>query len=210
MSARLIPRLISRLGAMLLILIYGVSVMATETPDYSVAQTLAEKIEVRDYPSSIIAKVTVSGERDDAANTAFRQLAGFIFGGNESSEKIAMTAPVVQKPVELSATQSELDSDNALWDVHFIMPSKYNLDTLPVPEDERITITQKPAYRAVAIRFSGLGRPANLAKHKTKLDEAVSQAGLTITSDPIYAFYNAPFVPGFMRRNEVMYELALK
>ncbi len=71
-----------------------------KTPDYTVVSQ-QKNIEVREYPPMLIAEVRVSGTRQEAANQGFRLLADFIFGNNQvpdaKSEKIAMTAPVMQK-----------------------------------------------------------------------------------------------------------------
>lgn len=176
--------------------------MATETPNYSVTQEMGDKYERRAYPSMLLAEVTLTGTRGDAANAAFRILANFIFGDNEQDTKIAMTAPVVQVPVAPDVSGSANS-----WTVNFMMPSKFTLATLPKTQDSRIRIYESAPYEAISLRFSGRSTLRNLAKHKDKLDAKIRALGLSVDPTPIYAFYDAPYVPGFARRNEIMYRL---
>jgi len=165
---------------------------AVELPDYVVVESLEDGIEIRDYPSLLIAEVTVSGERDRAANMAFRKLAGFIFGGNDTKTSIKMTAPVVQTP------QGE-----GQWVVNFMMPSKFNRDNLPAPDNADIRIRETEPVRVVSLRFKGRAGAKSLAKrHQQILDYTAAQGFETIGA-PYYAFYDAPMVPGPFRRNEV-------
>ena len=67
--------------------------MAVEEPGFQIVNAEGD-FELQDYPSLVVAEVTVGGDRRDASNEGFRLLAGYIFGGNAGSSKIAMTAPV--------------------------------------------------------------------------------------------------------------------
>jgi len=183
---------------------------AEELPDYTVVETI-DDIEIRQYRPMILASVTVEGDRDEAVNKAFRILAGFIFGDNQSRGEIAMTAPVTQAPSEkiaMTAPVTQSAAAGARWRVDFMMPSKYTLETLPKPNDPRISITRTEPSRAVAIRFSGRITDANFEKHKRTLDAFVEGRGLVTDGAAQFAYYNGPFTPFFMRRNEVIYRLA--
>ena len=197
-------------------LLSGVKAMAIEKPNYTVEMTEG-KFEVRQYPPMMLAEVKVTGDRNQAANRGFRKLAAFIFGDNTPNAKIAMTAPVVQTPqnqkaksekIAMTAPVVQTPNSEGRWTVNFMMPSEYSMDSLPKPTDGDIRIYMTEPYRTVSIRFSGRGRMKNLNKHQAKLDEFVSAQGLKIVGGPEYAFYNAPFVPPFLRRNEVHYRLA--
>ena len=189
----------------------GAKAMATEKPDYSVVMTQG-KFEIREYPSMLLAEVKVTGDRRQAANRGFRKLAGFIFGDNQPNAKIAMTSPVMQTPksekIAMTAPVMQTADKNGAWTVNFMMPSEYSMETLPKPTDPDIRIFESTPYSTVSIRFSGRGEIKNLTKHQTKLDEFISAQGLKIIGGPEYAFYDAPFVPPFLRRNEVHYRLA--
>jgi hypothetical protein len=192
-------------------LLSGAKAMAIEKPNYTVVMS-EDKFEVREYPPMMLAEVKVTGNRDQAANRGFRKLAAFIFGDNTPNSKIAMTAPVMQKPesqkIAMTAPVMQTPNADGKWTVNFMMPSEYSMETLPKPTDSDIRIYMSEPYRTVSIRFSGRGKMKNLNKHQAKLDEFVAAQGLKIVGGPEYAFYNAPFVPPFLRRNEVHYRLA--
>lgn len=198
-------------------LLSGNNAMAIEKPDYTVILS-DDKFEIRDYPAMIFAEVTVTGDRDQAANRGFRKLAAFIFGDNQRNAKIDMTSPVMQTPKSVKDVKSEkiamtapvvqTPNGNGQWVVNFMMPAEYSLETLPKPIDEDIRIFKTKPYRSVSIRFSGRGTIKNLKKQQAKLDSFVEKHGLVVTGEPEYAFYNPPIVPPMFRRNEVHYRVS--
>ena len=196
--------------ALALLFLVGAEAMATEKPDYNTVMTEG-KFEVREYPSMLLAEVKVTGDRGEAANRGFRKLAAFIFGDNLPNAKIAMTSHVTQTPksekIAMTAPVMQTPIKNGEWTVNFMMPSEYSMETLPKPTDSDIRIFKSKPYRTVSIRFSGRGKMKSLKKHQAKLDDFVAAQGLKITGGPEYAFYDAPFVPPFLRRNEVHYRL---
>jgi len=163
-----------------------------ETPEYTVIKSY-KNIEIRDYPSYIVAEVCNSGERDKAANESFMILFDYISGKNIPNEKISMTVPVEQI------------KENNNWKMSFVLPSKYTLETVPKPKDVRIKIYKQEASKRIVIRFSGFSSDSNLSKNKQKLDNYIKENGIKVKSEAIYAFYNAPFTLPFLRRNEIMY-----
>ena len=60
----------------------------TEEQKFTILEEI-NNIQIREYDPVIYASVT---SKDN--NNMFRILAGYIFGGNDSNQKIAMTAPV--------------------------------------------------------------------------------------------------------------------
>ncbi len=186
--------------------------MAIEHPPYSV-EISETPCEVRDYASTIVASVTVSGSRQDAVNAGFRILAGYIFGDNQTQGKIAMTAPVTQgaagetiamtAPVEQNMTQNG-------WEIRFTMPAAYTLSTLPKPRDARIHLVPVPAHRTAAITFSGFWSDSNLLSHRAQLLEFLKKHELQPVSAPVYAFYDPPWTPWFWRTNEVLIDVAAR
>ncbi len=187
--------------------------MAIEEPKYRVLETIG-KIELREYGPSLMAEVETTGERSAAINAGFRILAGYIFGGNQGGNKIEMTAPVTQAPepgtkqgekIAMTApvTQEPVGAANeSRWRVAFMMPDKFTLETLPKPNDERISFrVSEPAKRAVIV-FDGFSTQSNLETHRTKLEAFVRARGLKTTGDYLIAFYNDPFTLPWNRRNE--------
>ena len=168
-----------------------------ETPPYeTVRADEGQGIEIRRYPPLLAAEVTRRGSRDDAVRAGFGPLAGYIFAKEREGEKIAMTAPVTQAPGEGGA-----------WTIRFIMPQGYDRETLPVPAGEDVEIVEIPERRIAAIRFSGRQTDALLAEKEAALREWLQDQELASDGAATFAYYNDPFTPGFLRRNEVLVEL---
>lgn len=180
-----------------------------ERPDYEVISSAQAGIEMRRYAPMTIAQVTMQGEREEAIGDGFRLLADYIFGNNTVSQEIAMTAPVQQQASEKIAMTAPVQqqAEGNAWTVSFVMPSDYTMETLPKPNNERVTLKQIPAKRVIAITFSGTNSDENIAEHEKQLKAYIQANNLQITGAPTYAFYNPPWTLPPMRRNEVMIEL---
>jgi hypothetical protein len=179
--------------------------MAIEEAPYEVVK-VEGSFEIRDYAPHILAETLVDGDFDEAGSSAFRRLFSYISGDNRSQTKIAMTAPVSQQSgekIDMTAPVGQQKSGDQ-WVVSFMMPASYNMETLPAPDDPLVTLRQVPARRMATIRYSGFWNEKNYQKNKTKLDSWVQKEGLSVNGEPIWARYNAPFVPWFMRRNEIL------
>jgi SOUL heme-binding protein len=192
------------------------SVMAYEEPKHRIIETIGA-IEIREYAPTIVAEVEVEGDRSEAANKGFRALAGYIFGGNKSTQKIAMTAPVTQEPqvaasekIAMTApvTQNPVGSASTgadgvqRWRVTFTMPSKYTLETLPKPDNAAVKLSIQPGEKRVTIRFSGFSTVTNLDKHRALLEAFVAERRLQTKGPYSVAFYDDPFTLPWNRRNE--------
>ncbi|MEK9657277.1 MAG: heme-binding protein [bacterium] len=153
-------------------------------------------IEIRNYETITKAEVRVSGTRKDAATHAFRQLFRYISGGNETATKIAMTTPVAQ-----------VQQEDGSWRICFFMPKAMTATNTPAADNTQIEIITVPDVRMAAIRFSGRANQQLLDKKAAELKAYLSQQNYSFNDQAVYAFYNAPFVPGFLRRNEVLFEL---
>jgi hypothetical protein len=167
-----------------------------ETPSYRVVEADGA-IELRAYPEMIAAEITTTGSRRDAVRAGFRPLAGYIFAKEREGDKIAMTAPVTQRAGE-----------GQDWTVQFIMPSQYTMEDLPAPVRKDVRLTPIAPRQRVAIKFSGVADDELIAKQESLLRAWMEARGLTPDGAPIYAYYNDPFTPGFLRRNEVIFDLA--
>ncbi len=167
------------------------------------------KFEIREYAPLIVAEVEVSGEREKAINEGFRLIAGYIFGGNLATNKIAMTAPVSQQRSEKMAVTAPVtqQAGGGVWKVRFVMPDSYSLDTLPKPNNDRVKLIPVPSKRFVVIRFSGSQTDRNMKPYEKQLLNYVVERKLTSVGEPIFAFYNPPWTLPFLKHNEVMIEL---
>ncbi|MBT8092256.1 MAG: heme-binding protein [Gammaproteobacteria bacterium] len=162
--------------------------MALEEPAFEVVAEFAE-FEVRRYEPYLVAEVDVA-----SGNSAFRTLAGFIFGDNSDSKKMQMTAPVESRPSE----QENMDTYS------FVMEKQYTLDTLPKPNDESIRVLERPARVVAARRFSGRWTDANFRRQLDVLQRSLAENNIEASGPAEQARYNSPFTPSFMRRNEVI------
>jgi hypothetical protein len=174
-----------------------------ETPNYTVLEKDGD-IEVRRYPELVAAEVRREGARFEAVRRGFGPLAGYIFAKERGGEKIAMTAPVTQ---QRTSTTTEPVAQKGPWRVRFIMPSKYTLDDLPKPAQGGVRLVTVPTATVAAIRFSGVATDPLIAEEQEKLLGWIEERGWSPTAAPTYAYYNDPFTPGFLRRNEVMVEV---
>lgn len=181
---------------------------ATEQARYSVVQKKGD-VELRAYEPAIVAEVSVGGTRDSAVQQGFRILADYIFGANEPKQKIAMTAPVTQQAGETIAMTAPVTQQGQAdrWQVRFIMPAGYSLDTLPKPKDARIHLIAVPARRVAAITFSGFWSDAAMQTHRDELAAAIKAMGLQPVGAATFAYYDPPWTLPFMRRNEVLWDV---
>lgn len=160
-------------------------------------------IEIRDYPALVVAEVTRRGDRNGAVRAGFSPLAGYIFAKNRDGERVSMTAPVTQAPAKSSAGGDPPDS----WAIRFIMPSKYTLDTLPKAAGDDVRLLDAPPSRRAAIRFPGVATDSSIAANEAALRAWLAARNIAIRGAPTYAYYNDPFTPGPLRRNEVMFDV---
>jgi hypothetical protein len=195
------------MGAMtgLAALLPGVT-SAVEEAEYRVLQQDG-MFELREYAPSIVAETVVQGDFDDAGSRAFRKLFRYIDGNNVAQQEIAMTAPVSQGPasekIAMTSPVGQQASDGG-WVVSFMMPSSYSMDTIPQPSDPAVQLRAVPAHRAAAIRYSGFWSEARYREHLQQLRSWIGQQGLEAIGDPVWARYDPPFKPWFMRRNEIL------
>jgi hypothetical protein len=160
----------------------------TEEPSYVVIKTLEEGIEIREYHPQIRATSQMGQE-----NRSFGVLAEYIFGHNEQNERIGMTAPVVTEGDKMS----------------FIMPKRYNLESLPKPLSAQIEIDGVQKARVAVIRFSGFTSPNKMDEEAEKLLAVLKSNGIEIDGEPFIMRYNPPWTLPFLRRNEVAVKVKL-
>ena len=179
-----------------------------EQPEYQIINSNGP-IEIRSYGPMIAAEAEVRGERKAAINEGFRLIAGYIFGNNAPRSKIDMTAPVQQQRQQTIAMTAPVtqQSEGDTWKVRFIMPKRWTMETLPAPNDARVTLKPIPAKRFAVIRFSGLARDATIQEETKQLRQYAAERKLTTVGEPLLAFYNPPWTLPFLRRNEIMLEL---
>lgn len=196
--------------ALVLTLAASAPVMAIEQPSYRVVES-APPFEIRDYAPHVVAETRVEGSFGDVGNEGFRRLFGYISGENRTASKIAMTAPVTQQAasekIAMTAPVTQR-ADGGAYRIAFVLPSAYTLDTAPVPTHPAVRLAQVPARRMVAVRYSGAWSVGNYQEALARLAAFAEQRQLVLSGEPVYARYDPPFMPWFLRRNEILMEVA--
>jgi hypothetical protein len=167
----------------------------TEQQKYRVVERL-EDLEIREYEPCVLMQVTVAGDFMKAGNVAFRPLVNYISGSNQSSQKIAMTAPVIQE------SPSELEHI-----VSFVLPSGMQPQDVPVPSDARVKMVAEPSYFAAARKFGGGWDEERFRTQGELLLNAVKGAGLVPVRAIYWARFDPPWKPGFLKRNEAIIKI---
>ena len=185
---------------------FAMTANATEEPDFETVVSDGS-LEVRQYDPVIVAETEVSGDMRQASSSGFRVLADYIFGNNRARSEIAMTAPVTRTPsqkIDMTAPVISTPSDEGVWTVSFVMPSKWTMETLPVPNNPAVSIREIPGELLAAIRFSGSGRMETHRQKQTELEDWIAAKGYKVSGPARYAGYDAPWKPAPFRRNEVL------
>ena len=179
-----------------------------EVPAYKILKK-EQNIEIRQYPPLIIAEVKTAGSRQASISDGFRILADFIFGNNEGEKRLSINGPITQQEgIKIAMTAPvQQEKTDAEWAISFIMPSKFSIDTIPNPINDRIKIIQIPSKRYAVITFSGRSTEENLTKHTNELGKYMNGSSYSKVGNAKYAFYNPPWTLPFLRRNEVQFEI---
>ena len=195
------------------ILVFGAAMIGpimsnVEVPAYKILKK-EQNIEIRQYPPLIIAEVKTAGSRQDSISDGFRILANFIFGNNEGEKQLSMNGPITQQEgIKIAMTAPvQQEKTDAEWATSFIMPSKFSIDTIPNPINDRIKIIQIPSKRYAVVTFSGRSTEENLTKHMNELEKYINGSNYSKAGNAKYAFYNPPWTLPFLRRNEIQFEL---
>jgi hypothetical protein len=193
------------------LVLIGESAMSLEQPNYEVVYRDRD-IEYRQYESYLVSETVVenAGDYGAAGNEGFRRLFRYITGSNRAKAEIAMTAPVAQEPVseKIAMTVPVQQSGSADgWRVAFMLPSEYTLDTAPEPTDPRVRVREVPGRLVAVLRYSGRWTERNFAEKKAALQAGLKSADVAPLGDYQSALYNPPYMPPFLRRNEVMVEV---
>jgi len=162
-----------------------------ETQPFRVVK-IEKDYEVRLYPMATMATISMNlNTYSELSSAGFRKLAGFIFGGNEADKNIAMTTPV------------HMDIQDAGSSMSFVMPTNYNKDNLPKPNDSSITIKTSAEEYVAAIEFGGYANDKEIKKYAVKLENALKLNGVEFYGNFRFLGYNAPY-KFWGRKNEII------
>ena len=169
----------------------------TETVAYEITGKIGQ-IEFRKYPRMVLATVA-----DDGDDRGFNVLFSYITGNNQTRTKIPMTAPVITSE-KIQMTAPVISDERSM---SFVMPEGKREEDIPVPLDQRVKISTLPPREVAVIQFKGYVSQEDVNTAKVRLLEGLKKAGITGTDQPVLMRYNAPWTPGFLRRNEVGVEI---
>ena len=149
------------------------------------------EVEVRDYPALTVVETPIASG-GSGADGSFNRLFGFITGGNDATQKIAMTTPVLMSGSGTNVSMA------------FVMPAKLKRGDVPKPKDGQVRVRELEAGRFAVLRYSGGRNLDNEAQSLERLRAWMKAEGLRDLSPPIYGYFDPPWTPAFLRRNEVM------
>ena len=173
----------------------------TQRQEFRTLQTFSD-FEVREYAPCVIAEVKVSAQYSTAASSAFASLFKYISKGNKTSEKIAMTAPVI-------AAQRAESAEPDDWFVSFVMPSGSTFGRLPHPNDPRVILRDLDTETCIAISFRGKATEELSEKKVKELRAAAARENIAVSGETRICRFDPPFKPGFLQYNEIVIPLLL-
>jgi len=154
-----------------------------------------DNIEIREYGEYIIAKTVVPSKLNKEENNMFKTLASYIFGANNDSQKIPMTAPVT--------TFNNDDSYNMI----FYMLDVDNTTDLPIPNNNDVRLDVFTLDKCAVIKFSWFTTDSRINKYTDKLKNFLKSNNLTPISPFMVNRYDPPWRLPFMRRNEILVKI---
>jgi hypothetical protein len=210
---RVLPSIYRPFAAVLLfVTLFGAPapVSAYEEPKYSVERTY-DAFDLRRYAPQLVVETSARGDFDEARREAFMRLFRYIAGANRTNAKISMTVPVTSaaagEKIAMTVPVTSAVATSGGTVMQFVVPSRYTAATVPQPTDPRISIREIGARLVAARRYSGRSNRANYERELGELRSGLQAAGLEAIGEPLFAVYNGPFTPWFMRRNEVLIEV---
>ncbi len=202
------------IAALIPLVMIAIALISLPEPDFEVVAE-GDGFELRRYAPFNVAQVQVTADFKDASARAFEPLVSYIQGGNSGSRNLPMMAPVNQQlltdgvasggSISYEHLTEGVESD---WLVQFVMPKEYPMSYLPAPLDERVSLQRLPSRLVAAKRYRGGWGEDRYREQQEDLLAAVYASGRSVIGEPIFARYNAPFVPGLLRRNEVLVEVS--
>jgi hypothetical protein len=179
---------------LLIVLLQSFTIMPiikTEEQKHSLVRKYKD-FEIRFYPSATIAIINSNAKTyRDLSGPGFQKLAGYIFGGNEANKKISMTTPV------------QMDINDSVSTMSFVMPSAYTKENLPKPNDPKVQIKNTADEYVAVIRFGGYASDKDLKFYSEKLQNLLKENGITSFGNYRFLGYNPPF-QFIGRRNEII------
>ncbi|CAB4634185.1 unannotated protein [freshwater metagenome] len=179
----------------------------TEQQQYAVVSTVGS-VELRQYARCTVADVVMQGSASSVGSQAFRPLVRYI-----SAAQLSMTAPVLQTSSSSSSSSSSPSSSSDSWVVSFVLPGSKGIGDYPLPTDVQVTLREIPSHLALATSWSGRWSYSSVESNTASLLRVLSDPTSPLASSyvqvgsPVWARYDPPWKPWFLRRNEVLIEV---
>ena len=180
-------------------LMFATPVLAEyDIPDYIIVLQEGD-LAIRDYAPVMVVETQVTASRRDAPGDAFRKLARYIGGKNKADLDIPMTAPVAQTQASPSGT-----NEAEKWSIQFFLPRDLTATNTPQAIEEGVNVRFLEAQTFASVSFRGTQTDEKVSDNMRKLKGFVEQQGYQVSGPPVYAFYDPPFIPWFLRDNEIL------
>ncbi len=163
-----------------------------KSPVYTVRERLA-RVEVRDYQALVLAQ-TPTRKEVEGKDGSFMRLFRFITKGNASAQPIPMTTPVLYR------------GEGASEAMAFVLPASMKPGEVPAPLDAAVHIETRPAGTYATLRMRGR-RSTGREKALSEIKSEVERFGWQLEGEPEFAFYDPPWIPWFMEKNEVLWRV---
>jgi hypothetical protein len=168
-----------------------IPITKTEEQKHSIIRKYKD-FEIRFYPSATIATIHSNAKTyRELSGPGFQKLAGYIFGGNDTNKKISMTTPV------------QMDINDSVSTMSFVMPSEYTKENLPKPNDPNVLIKNTADEYVAVIKFGGYASDEDLKFYSEKLQNLLNENKITFFGNFRFLGYNPPF-QFIGRRNEII------
>jgi DNA gyrase inhibitor GyrI len=152
--------------------------------------------QLRDYPELAIIQTRLPDSEANSGNSGFGKLFRYISGHNKSQKSIAMTTPVFIYPEPRAMA--------------FVLPAKSPTEKVPAPLDSSLSLKKIPAGRFAVLRFSGARSAAKESQSLALLRTWIAEKGFVAADSPVFGYFDPPWTPSYLRRNEVMLRLIPK
>jgi hypothetical protein len=152
----------------------------------SVSLGSADGYELRSYSAALAAQVQVRGSWEASGGHGTRLLRAFAAD--------AMT-------LNLAPMVREQKSDGS-WLMSLVLPHDLTDATVPRPDDPQVRIVTIPGRTVAVLGFSG--GPDAAAAREQELRALLARDRVLVTGAPRIVSYDAPLVPPFLRRSELL------
>jgi len=165
----------------------------TDTIPYEVTGKAGD-IEFRKYPALVLATVDSAGD-----DSGFNLLFAYITGKNSANNTLPMTAPVITS-AKIPMTAPVVSDGTTM---SFVMPAGKTREEIPEPLDTKVRIVSVPEREVAVITFKGKTHEKDVKEEEALLRKGLKDAGIEVAGDIFLMRYNPPWMPGFLRHNEV-------